>query len=120
MKKTALILICLLCAAVLAGCSSDQDTKLSSDQKDAIVSSVQSSGNITLTADQLAAFDGRNGRPAYIALDGMIYDVSNIKEWKGGSHHGCHAGQDITEAFKNSPHDSSIMKGVPAIGKLTD
>ena len=28
------------------------------------------------TLEELAEFDGREGRPAYVAYDGMVYDVT--------------------------------------------
>lgn len=39
-----------------------------------------------LMPDQLAAFDGKEGRPAYIAYKGIIYDITNSRLWKSGRH----------------------------------
>ena len=45
-------------------------------------------GTLALTLDQLKHYDGKNGNPAYIAVDGVLYDVSGVRQWKNGSHEG--------------------------------
>ncbi len=49
----------------------------------------------TFTREELAKFNGQNGQPAYVAISGTVYDVSNKAAWKGGKHHGNEAGQDL-------------------------
>ena len=44
------------------------------------------SSELVLTLDELAQYDGQNGNPAYIAVDGVIYDVTNVSQWNGGAH----------------------------------
>ncbi|HYA27055.1 MAG TPA: CopD family protein, partial [Thermodesulfovibrionales bacterium] len=62
-------------------------------------------GKQDLTLQELHSFDGREGRPAFIAYNGTIYDVSASKLWRGGSHARKHlAGHDLTEALKTAPH----------------
>lgn len=34
----------------------------------------------TFTTTELAEFDGRNGHPAYVAVKGVVYDVSNVPQ----------------------------------------
>ena len=76
-------------------------------------------GTLELTLDQLKQYDGKNGNPAYIAVDGVIYDVTNDKHWKTGSHEGYSAGKDLTDAIMGkSPHGTSVLEGVPIVGKL--
>ena len=76
-------------------------------------------GTLELTLDQLKQYDGKNGNPAYIAVDGILYDVSNVRQWKNGSHEGYSAGLDLTDAIKSSsPHGTSVLNGVPVVGKL--
>jgi len=76
-------------------------------------------GTLELTLEQLKQYDGKNGNLAYIAVDGVIYDVTNVSQWKNGGHEGYSAGQDLTDAIKNSsPHGVSKLKGVPVVGKL--
>lgn len=76
-------------------------------------------GTLALTLDQLKQYDGKNGNPAYIAVDGVLYDVSGVRQWKNGSHEGNTAGKDLTDAIMGkSPHGTSVLDGVPIVGKL--
>ena len=76
---------------------------------------------LVLTLEELAAYNGQDGMPAYIAVDGIIYDVSDVIEWTGGAHNGFSAGNDLTEQIKTiSPHGVSKLTGVPAVGTLAD
>jgi predicted heme/steroid binding protein len=70
------------------------------------------------TAEELAKFDGQNGNPAYIAVDGKVYDVTNVPQWKGGSHFGRYqAGRDLTVEIKTvSPHGLSKLTGLTVVG----
>jgi predicted heme/steroid binding protein len=70
-----------------------------------------------LTLEQLAAFDGREGRPAYLAYRGIIYDVTNSHLWKAGAHmikH--HAGRDLTDVLKDAPHGEDKVLAMPQVG----
>lgn len=76
-------------------------------------------GTLALTLEQLKQYDGKNGNPAYIAVDGILYDVTNDRHWKNGSHEGYSAGKDLTDAIKGkSPHGTSVLDGIPVVGKL--
>ena len=78
-------------------------------------------GTLELTLDQLKQYDGKNGNPAYVAVDGIIYDVTNVKAWKNGEHNGYSAGNDLTDIIKNkSPHGVKNLEGLPIVGKLVD
>ncbi len=74
---------------------------------------------ITLTIEELAMYDGTNGNPAYVAVDGMIYDVSDSDFWKEGAHNGFQAGRDLTDAIKNeSPHGVKNLERIPKVGRI--
>jgi predicted heme/steroid binding protein/uncharacterized membrane protein len=75
--------------------------------------------NGNCTVDGLCQFDGREGRPAYIAYQGMIYDVTKSRLWKNGSHVTKHAaGNDLTDILKNAPHGEDKVLAMPRVGKL--
>ena len=79
----------------------------------------QEAAALELTADELAEYNGMDGQPAYIAVDGVIYDVSNVSQWKNGQHNGFSAGKDLTEEIKTkSPHGVSKLTGLPVVGTL--
>jgi predicted heme/steroid binding protein len=72
-----------------------------------------------LTLDELSQCDGAEDRPAYVAYQGNIYDVSGSKLWKGGSHLKRHsAGNDLTSALKAAPHGEDKILGMTLVGKL--
>jgi len=77
------------------------------------------SGELLLTIDELAAYNGTNGKPAYIAVDGIIYDVTNDPSWKNGTHKGVDVGTDLTTAIREqSRHGTSKLEGLPVVGKI--
>ena len=83
------------------------------------VSSQTAGSELQLTLEELSQYTGQNGKPAYIAVDGVIYDVTNVPQWKNGGHNGFSAGKDLTKEIKTvSPHGISKLNGVPALGKL--
>lgn len=72
-----------------------------------------------LTPEQLAHFDGKDGRPAYIAYKGMIYDITNSRLWRNGAHMVKHlAGRDLTEALQTAPHGEDKILAMPQAGML--
>ena len=74
---------------------------------------------LMLTLEELKQFDGQEGRPAYVAIDGVIYDVTNVRTWVGGRHQGNMAGRDLTEVLKNqSPHGTRVLGNLRVVGRL--
>jgi predicted heme/steroid binding protein len=70
------------------------------------------------TLDELKQYDGKDGRPAYVAYRGIVYDVTESAMWPEGDHEGMHmAGADLTEAHDDAPHDVHIVD-FPEVGKL--
>lgn len=76
---------------------------------------------LLLTLEELSEYDGQDGRPAYIAVEGVVYDVSIVTAWMGGKHQGYFAGQDVTEKIKEiSPHGVRVLSKLPEVGKLKE
>jgi len=75
--------------------------------------------NGVCTLEVLGQFDGKEGRPAYVAYKGIIYDVTRSRLWKNGSHATKHAaGSDLTDYLKTAPHGEERLQAVPQVGKL--
>jgi predicted heme/steroid binding protein len=69
------------------------------------------------TLKELSYYDGRNGRPAYVAVDGIVYDNTEI--FKDGQHYSHAAGQELTEAFY-SYHILEEITKYPVVGRLAE
>lgn len=71
------------------------------------------------TPEELAMFDGKEGRPAYVSYKGVVYDVSSSRLWKDGSHLRKHtSGQDMTDVLKTAPHGEEKVLAMPVAGNL--
>lgn len=74
-----------------------------------------------MTSQELARNDGRDGRPAYIAVNGTIYDVTASPLWRGGDHQGSHqAGRELGEELKSAPHVRSVIERFPVVGRIEE
>lgn len=78
--------------------------------------------SLDLTLDELAQFDGNDGNKAYIAVDGIIYDVTDHPQWTSGTHRGqFEAGKDYSEEIREIPrHGTSNLDQVEVVGTLID
>ncbi len=72
------------------------------------------------TLEELAKYDGKDGKPAYLAYKGKVYDVSDSAFWMGGDHLGAHqAGKDLTEELDLAPHGPENIDKVKLVGVLS-
>lgn len=122
MRRVSTIILLSL-TLIVSGCSSKQ-------QKAPNVPTPQNSSQITtedktksvqqkvFTLDELKKYNGQNGTPAYVAVDGVVYDVTNANKWKNGKHQGVVAGNDLSKAIASSPHGKSVLNKLPVIGTL--
>jgi predicted heme/steroid binding protein len=71
------------------------------------------------TLKELEEYDGKGGKPAYIACKGKVYEVSNSDFWAAGEHMGMHqAGKDLTEDVELAPHGDEVLERAKLIGVL--
>ena len=72
-----------------------------------------------VTRQELEENNGKNGKPAYIAYQGKVYDVTESSFWIDGEHVGMHqAGRDLTEELEMAPHKEENFERVKLIGEL--
>lgn len=128
-KKNVLIITSVLALSlVFSGCSKKEDpvseapvaTEVPAPEE-AVSEEMreEAPGEVYFTLEELSAFNGKNGQLAYIAVDGIVYDVTDLPAWKDGGHNGFEAGQDLTEAIKSqSPHGVSKLETLPIVGRL--
>ena len=70
------------------------------------------------SAEELARFDGKEGRPAYVAYLGKIYDLTGIREGEHGDHYAHPFGLDLTDAMDEAPHADTVIFDWPVVGVL--
>ena len=100
-----------------------QTTSASTTQSTGDGTTVTSSGEKVFTVDELAQFDGTNGSAAYVAVDGVVYDVTGSRMWPDGTHGRCDlgasAGRDLSELINQAPANMrSLLAKMPVVGKL--
>lgn len=72
-----------------------------------------------LSPEELAEKNGRDGKPVYIAYQGKIYDVSQSKLWKTGTHMKRHpSGKDLTTDMGAAPHGAEVLDRYPQVGTV--
>lgn len=108
----------------------DPETNISTSETDAAVDTdatdmtdeSETSDELELTLDELLEFDGKDGRKAYVAVDGIIYDFTELPRWADGEHaNQFTAGHDLTDEIDNdSPHGRDVLSRAPVVGKLVE
>lgn len=79
----------------------------------------EASGDREFTLEELSYYDGSDGRPAYVAVNAVVYDVSELPAWGGGTHFGMYAGNDLTSVFMGCHQGAMIrLENVPTVGTL--
>jgi predicted heme/steroid binding protein len=68
------------------------------------------------TLEELSQFDGKDGRKAYYAYEGKVYDVTSSKLWKLGEHFGVQAGKDLTGLMEGAPHGTEVFASFEVVG----
>lgn len=107
------LLIFLIFIFLITGCSSAKNTTSQAEDAEETV--------IVLTLEELKEYNGKDDKPAYIAVDGIIYDVSSSSRWKNGTHNGYNAGNDLSkEIEKVSPHGKRVLNKMPVVGKIAE
>ncbi|MDF1615852.1 cytochrome b5 domain-containing protein [Petrocella sp. FN5] len=120
----------------LTGCQSDEATIVPIDEADVPIEDEQpidtdepDTGmdepatdieNIELTLEALASYNGKDGMPAYVAHNNIIYDVSDIPQWANGTHNGQYAGTDLTGKIEKAPHGVKNLELATKIGIIVE
>lgn len=105
MKK--FFIIFLMSIMVLSGCGSDSSQPVSDES---------ANSEMVFTKEMLAEYNGENGQPAYIAIEGVVYDVSDVAAWNGGHQGQYLPGKDYSNVITGASHGKGVLKDLPVVG----
>jgi len=72
-----------------------------------------------MTSEELLSFNGKDGKPVYIAFQGKVYDVSKSPLWSKGLHMNRHPpGKDLSGEVSAAPHGTEVFERYPEVGVL--
>lgn len=81
-------------------------------------SSPQYNQTRVFTPAELSKYDGKNGNPAYVAVNGTVYDVTNNAAWAAATHFGLTAGRDLTSEFASCHAGQPILNRLQVVGTM--
>ena len=71
------------------------------------------------TAEELTSFNGKYGRPVFIAFQGKVFDVTKSPLWAKGLHMNRHpSGKDLAGEISAAPHGTEVLERYPQVGVL--
>jgi predicted heme/steroid binding protein len=70
------------------------------------------------TKSQLALRNGQDKPQIWVALNGIIYDVTESRLWRNGKHYEHWAGQDLTEELADAPHTETVFEKFVVVGRM--
>ena len=70
------------------------------------------------TRAQLALRNGQDKPQIWVALHGIIYEVTVSRLWRNGKHYEHWAGQDLTVELKDAPHTEKVFDKFKMVGIL--
>jgi len=73
----------------------------------------------SITLSQLALRNGQDKSEVWVAYKGIVYDVTQSRLWKTGTHYEHWAGQDLTDELIDAPHTDQVFSKFESIGKLS-
>ncbi|MFA5516125.1 MAG: cytochrome b5 domain-containing protein [Desulfuromonadales bacterium] len=74
-----------------------------------------------MTKEELARCDGQEGRRAWVAVNGKIYDFTDSNMWRAGNHAGRHrAGCDLSAELAQAPHVRAVIERFPVVAELLE
>ena len=69
------------------------------------------------TSEELVTFNGKEGKPVYIAFEGKVYDVSKSSLWSSGLHMNRHpSGKDLGGEISAAPHGTEVFERYSQVG----
>jgi predicted heme/steroid binding protein len=64
----------------------------------------------TVSQSELRRSTGERGTRMWVAVAGIVYDVTDCARWRQGLHEGQHfPGQELTHEFAEAPHGAEVL-----------
>lgn len=131
MLKKLMVVLALfaLLASFFAGCGGDGETATEPEKEvvdgEEVVVEEPDDSVMSFTLAELAEFDGKDGSPAYVAVDGTVYDVTGSSQWPEGDHTPCDldavAGKDLSNVLEEAPaRMRALIEAMPVVGTLQE
>ena len=70
------------------------------------------------TLNQLALRNGQDRDEIWVACKGLIYDLTESRMWRNGTHYEHFAGQELTPELADAPHTERVFEKFQVIGRV--
>lgn len=124
MKKLTSLFLSSSAVFLLAACGNDtldEDTQVEDPTETVEDTASEEAEDKIFSLDELSTYNGEDGTTAYVAIDGIVYDVTDVPAWADGKHkQGLTAGKNHTDAILDSPHGKGVLDDLPKVGTLAE
>lgn len=135
MSSNKILPLILLSAIVFVGCTTSTTTdsdaagsagsttgETNTSQTDTSTDDSQLATSAEFTLAEIAEFDGQNGNRCVVAVNGIVYEISDSSLWVNGSHTTssgrAFCGADLSDVITQSPHGSSKLSSSSKVSEL--
>lgn len=77
-----------------------------------------------ITENKLRENNGRQGAVCWVAVEGIVYEIRDVSQWRDGEHTTsdgrAECGEDLTDVIGLSPHGRDVLSGLKVIGNLAE
>ena len=120
-SKWSLMLQAGIAGLLLVACAPDTVEDSETTRSESVSVSSSAAEMQTFTLEELSQYTGKDDQPGYVAVDGVVYDVTNVETWKDGEHQmGLTAGNELSEEINSSPHGKQVLEGLPIVGEFVE
>lgn len=124
LSKVFFLLILILTLTACSTQNNTEDTSIDSVNSSSF-SQTQQEG---ITLLELAQNDGKNGNKCYVAVDGIVYEITDSAIWNDSGQHTtsgglAFCGADMSDIITQSPHGKSKLQTsskVQVVGELIE
>ena len=71
---------------------------------------------IVFNKETLAKYNGKDGMPGYVAVDGVVYDITDVAAWQSPHAGQFEPGKDFSDEIRQSPHGLKNLENLKVVG----